>query len=205
MPILHFPPDLTVGTLSWPGYWEPERGPILAKGDVEVAPDVEIDLAVHHIESVSRVGDGWEMKGSNMPVDLAFLLDLPPDSIESLHLMPPIVNASVRFISHLAPGLRKLYLGRTRLTDEALPSVASLAGLTWLQTWGNAFTDDGVQQLAALASLEDLYLEEETLTAAALGFACQLPHLRRLGLQDMPITPEQLRQLQSTMPTVQIG
>jgi hypothetical protein len=63
-------------------------------------------------------------------------------------------------------------------------TVAKLTGLTYLQTFGNNFTDRGVQQLATLVNL-DLYLEEQTLTLAAFDFVERLPHLTRLGLQDV--------------------
>jgi hypothetical protein len=74
-----------------------------------------------------------------------------------------------------------------------------------LQTWGNRFSDEGVQQLAPLSKLECLYLEEETLTAAAFGFAVGLPKLKRLGLMDVPLTSEERAGLKRLLPTVDVG
>ncbi len=83
--------------------------------------------------------------------------------------------------------------------------MAELTGLTYLQTFGNSYTDLGVQQLVALQNLEYLFLEEETLSAVSLAFVRDLPHLARLGLQDMPLTDEELADLRAALPGVQVG
>jgi hypothetical protein len=74
----------------------------------------------------------------------------------------------------------------------------------YLQSWGNRFTDAGVQQLASLTRLESLYLEEETLSAAALDFAVSLPHLTHLGLQDVPLSAADLTELRQRLPSVDV-
>lgn len=106
-------------------------------------------------------------------------------SITNLHLRSPIIAWSFDSVRHLAPGRRRLHLAITDLSDDAIATIGALHGLAHLQTWGNQFTDRGVQQLAALTKLESLYLEEETLSAAAFDFAVNLPHLSRLGVQDV--------------------
>ena len=107
-------------------------------------------------------------------------------------------------MTHLAPGLRSLYLAWADLEDDALAHVSKLEGLIYLQTWGNRFTDRGVQQLAALTRLESLYLEEEPLSAAAFDFVVGLPHLARLGLQDVPLTDAELADLRRRLPDVDV-
>ena len=207
--VAHASPLLSPPMRSW-AHWNgsgliAKSGPVLATGNVEAPEDQAISLNVHRIDSVEPSGDGWSMKGGTTPVDLQFLAGLPSDSIEFLTIGPDIVAASFRFVEHLAPGLRRLCLSHTDLTDQALRHVAKLTGLTSLQTFGNSFTDAGVQQLAALHNIEDLYLEEETLSAAALAFVRELPHLSHLGLQDMPITEEELDDLRAALPGVQVG
>jgi hypothetical protein len=225
---LGFPDDQIVGTLDWPRY---RAEPVLASGVVTVPDGVEISLNVNLIESVRRTdtplinsrltihgtespgepvspddsAESWEITGSGEPADLAFLRQLPGDAITNLHLQAPIVPGSFAAVTHLTPGLRRLYLGWTDLTDDALDSVSQLRGLVYLQTWSNQFTDHGVQQLAALTELESLYLEEETLTAAAFAFAARLPRLTRLGLQDVPITADEVAELRLRLPGVGIG
>jgi hypothetical protein len=91
------------------------------------------------------------------------------------------------------------------LTDDALVPIGQLDGLIYLQTFGNQFTDRGVQQLAALTRLESLYLEEETLSAAAFEFAARLPHLSRLGVQDVSLSEADLADLRLRLPYVRVG
>jgi cold shock CspA family protein len=205
MRVLPFPAHEVVGTLDWAGSYSPERGPVLATGNVESPDDQKVSLDVHRVDSVEPSGDGWVIRGGTTPVDLQFLADLPSDSIDALKIGPSIVPASFRFVSHLAPGLRKLYLSHTDLSGQALDHVAKLTGLTYLQTFGNSFTDSGVQQLVALQNVENLYLEEQTLSAASLAFVRDLPHLARLGLQDMPLSDDELADLRSALPGVQVG
>jgi hypothetical protein len=233
VPILSFPAGQAMGTLEWLGS-DIGAAPVLATGVVTVPDGAEVTLDVMVIESVRktaaqeravhstlsiqrRLPDGsaesevradstesWEITGSNRPADLSFLRQLPADSITGLHLRAPIVAESLVAVKHLAPGLRRLYLACADLDDDALAHVSRLEGLIYLQAWGNRFTDLGVQQLAALTSLQSLYLEEETLSAAAFDFAVSLPHLSRLGVQDVPLTQVELAELRRRLPGVNV-
>jgi hypothetical protein len=135
---------------------------------------------------------------------LNFLVDLPDNCVESVHLGSDIEPGSVPYLLHIAPSLCRLYLAGTGLNDDGLEVISKLSGLIYLQTFDNEFTDDGAQVLARLAMLESLYLEERTLTAAALRFTHSLPRLKRLGLQDLPIEPDELAELQATLPGVDV-
>ena len=200
---LTFPTDRVVGTLDW-ATRDHVRGPALATGTVDVPQDAEISLDVENVLDVQPHGNGWQLHADTQPVDLSFLVDLPSGAISDLSLHR-VVAGSMSCLVHLAPGLRRLYLAWSALGDDALPHIAQLTRLIYLQTFGNRFTDGGVQQLANLQELQDLYLEEETLTSAAFAFASQLPRLRRLGLQDVPINPHDLSRLQHRMPRVDVG
>lgn len=221
-----------MGTLDWLGCG---AAPVLALGVVTVPDNVEIALDVMVIKSVRQTdrqhsaihstltiqrqtADGsveteihedpdesWELPGGSQPVDLGFLRRLPPASITALHLHSPLVADSLAAVTHLAPGLRRLYLAWADLTDDALAHISQLDGLIYLQTWGNQFTDRGVQQLAALTRLESLYLEEVTLSAAAFDFVASLPHLSRLGVQDVSLTETELADLRRRLPSVNVG
>jgi hypothetical protein len=148
--------------------------------------------------------ESWEITGGSQPADLGFLRQLPADSITALHLRAPIVAESLGAVTHLAPGLRRLYLAWADLDDDALAHVSKLDRLIYLQTWGNRFTDRGVQRLAGLTSLQSLYLEEETLSAAAFDLAVGLSHLSRLGVQDVPLTEVELADLRRRLPGVDV-
>lgn len=204
---LTFPTDRIVGDLDFPGAWDPVHGPFLATGTVTVPDDQDIRLHVHAITDVTASGHGsWTINDdpAHTIADLAFLADLPPNVIHALDLrrVDPATFPAVR---HLAPGLRSLALAVSGLSDQVLPHIAELTSLTSLQTFGNYFTDDGVQQLATLTALEDLYLEEQTLSAAAFAFASRLPRLRRLGLQDVPLAQDELAALKRQLPGVDVG
>lgn len=205
MPILQFPTDRIVGIVEWDGSWSYENGPVLATGSVHVPDDVPISLEVQALRGKESAGPGgWTFDVAQDAVDLEFLRRLPDACIKSLDLKSGD-EATFDAVAHLAPGLRRLYLAWTGFTDAALATVAKLTGLTYLQTFGNRFTDHGVRQLASLVRLDHLYLEEQTLTAAAFDFVEQLPHLTRLGLQDVAISPVELDRLRERLPGVDVG
>jgi hypothetical protein len=204
MVVLQFPDDRVVGTLEWLGSWSVDRGPVLATGLVEVPDDQEIGLRVQEVTGTERHGDSWQTRSGTGPSDLGFLTQLAPSALTSLTL-GQVTPESYPAIAHLAPGLRKLHLSWSDLTDDVLPYVAQLTGLEYLQTFGNAFTDDGVQVLLSLTGLVSLYLEEETLTATAFRFATKLPRLERLGLQDVQISEAEVVRLRAALPGVDVG
>jgi hypothetical protein len=207
VPILNFPADEVVGTLEWSTSWSADRSPVLATGSVEVPQGESIRLTVVRPEGVRRTGkDGWTFQrgerasGSEIHPDPA-----ARECCEDVTLGSPLVEASLKHLPHLAPGLTRLCLANAALGDNALPHIARLTGLTTLQTFGNSFTDDGVQQLISLRGLTHLYLEEETLTVAALAFAIHLPLLEALGIQDVSITDDELADLRASLQGVRVG
>jgi hypothetical protein len=202
MTVFEFPKDRIVGLLAWT-LAPPVHSTELARGRVEVPDGASIDLQVWSVTSASRTEQGWQLSGDHSAVDVSFLTDLPADAISTLSVVRAAEH-SVSAISHLAPGVRRFSMPYADMTDVVLPAVAALHLLTSLQTFGNNFTDDGVQVLAALTALEFLYLEEESLTADAFRFVRQLPRLRKLGLQDVQITDEELLALQTELPGVDV-
>jgi hypothetical protein len=201
--VLCFPDDVAVGVLDWLTL-KLDDGPALAIGRVEVPDGQAISLDVWYVEEVLWTKVERRLSGSAAPVDLGFISQLPPSSIEALTLHR-VVPASIFHLRHLAPGLRRLYLSNCELNDEALAHISDLVGLTYLQCYGNSFTDEGIRQLEALQELEYLYLEEETLSATGLEFVTRLPNLKRLGLMDLPLTAEQLATLRRALPSVDVG
>ena len=166
--------------------------------------DPQVSLSIHPVVGVEHVpAGGWYLLDGPDPVDLSFMSSIPSTAISSVTLSP-LITGSLAAMVHLSPGLRRLYLSMTGLDDDVLPVVAQLTGLTYLQSWGNRFTDHGVQQLVTLQKLESLYLEEETLTVAGFAFTQYLPRLTRLGLQDVPLSDVDLARLRTQLPDVSI-
>jgi hypothetical protein len=203
--VLSFPEDQIVGTLSWLDSYTERTGPVLATGAVEVPNDQRIQLMVGGIVgSEPRPDGGWALFPAQRPDDLTFLERLPDDSIEVLRLRSGLIPGTIASVVHLAPGLTHLTLSSTKLNDGILYYVAQLRCLRFLQTYGNHFTDSGVQQLASLRRLEDLHLEEESLTVAAFDFASRLPDLKRLGAWDVNMTEVEHAGLRARLPGVDV-
>ena len=159
VPVLSFPTDRIVGTLDWDTSWEEAGGPVFARGEVQV-PDGDVGLTVQAVTEVgSAEGGSWWSQPSSIPVDLGFLRDFPVDGLRSL-TVASAVEESMQAVAHLAPGLRRLTLAFTGFGDAVLPSVAALTGLMLLQTFGNAFSDGGVQVLAARTRLAGVRVDE---------------------------------------------
>ena len=185
MVVLTFPEDRVVGLLDWLGAWSADRGLVLATGQVEVPDDQEISLRLMEVTSTERHGDTWQASGDAGPVDIDFLTRLAPTALTSLTL-GRVTPGSYPAVAHLAPGLRSVHLSWSELTDDLLPHLAQLIRLESLQTYGNFFTDDGVQVLSSLTGLVSLCLEEETLTAAALSSLASCLASRALACRTWP-------------------
>ncbi|HEV8064104.1 MAG TPA: hypothetical protein VGP46_04690, partial [Acidimicrobiales bacterium] len=156
---LQFPDGEIVGMLDWPGA-DDRLSPILATGVIDVPDGEPLSLEVWHVVSVdptdacstplavvgqpSDLSPHWLARGDGAPVDLGFLCDLPADVVVSLSLQW-VVEESFQAVTHLAASLRQLTLGNSGLSDAVLSDVARLENLVYLQTWGNRFSDEGVQ------------------------------------------------------------
>jgi len=143
-------------------------------------------------------------------VDLAFIRDLPADSVFDLSV-GRVDPDSFAAVAHLAPGLRRLdvYLDNLgddapsviasltaleslalfgdpamdegrRLDDHALSVIADLPALEYLSLLDGSYTEHGLQQLARLPKLGHLHIEREGLTVPMFRFAATMPALTRL-------------------------
>jgi hypothetical protein len=200
---LQFPEGRIVGFLSWVDSYNEQTGPVHATGTVEVPVDQQISLHVMELlGSEPQPGGGWTSTPAQRPSDLSFLRELPKDAISSLYLGWNTVPKTFAAVVSLAPGLKRLHLANTMFNDGILYFVAQLDGLIFLDTFGNHFSDEGVQQLRSLRRLQQLYLEEESLSVAAFDFVTTLPDLTTLGVWDVRMTPEEQSDLQARLPGV---
>jgi hypothetical protein len=205
VPDLSFPADRCVGQLGWPGSYTEENGPVLAQGVVVVPAGVSVAMVTWNVTQSHRNDTGgWFLTGNGHPIDLTFIESLPNGVIDDLRL-GFVEAATLPVLTHLAPSLRRLCLARCELGDVALPIVAALSSLQSLQTFGNHFTDEGVQVLRQLASLENLWLEEESLSISALRFVHSLPNLKVLGISEMQVTQHEVEVLRATLDGVLVN
>jgi internalin A len=107
-----------------------------------------------------------------------------------------MVGESLEALRYL-PGLLRLDLSRTPLTDAGLAALVDHATLLELNLWGcDAITDDGLAALAELTSLEQLELGRcARVTVEGLRHLQGLEHLRVLGLAGTGIDDEGLAAL----------
>lgn len=89
------------------------------------------------------------------------------------------------------PGLVRLCLERTRVTDEGLSNLSRYQDLKVLQlTYAERLTDKGVAGLTALRSLEELWIGGIDLTAAGVAPLLKLNSLRVLHVNRKNLPPE---------------
>jgi hypothetical protein len=190
------------GRLDWVGLSHSTQ--VLAAGSVDVPDDRLVHLFVRRASGRAEIGGG-RVASVLRPVDLTFLRELPPDAIGALNVQGTILPETFDAVTKLASGLRHLNLGDTELEDSAVPVIGELTRLTHLGSYGNRFTDAGLQQLVSLRELQHLSFEEASLTVAALAFAADLPSLVSLEVWDMQITDEEHAVLRAELPGVAVG
>lgn len=141
-------------------------------------------------------GESWSVESGDEAVDLAFIHDLPADSVFDLSLTGDIVAASFAAVAHLAPGLRDLtsvYLDN--LADDAPSVIARLTALQSLTLGGGAvedgpgrLDDHALSVIAGLPALEYLSLLHGSYTEHGLRQLRRLPKLRHLHIEREDLT-----------------
>ncbi len=91
-----------------------------------------------------------------------------------------------------------------KLTDAALPPVATLVNLNELLLTGNDITDDGLKVLAGLTKIEYLDLSETRVTDAGLEHLTGMTRLISLGVIGTKVTPAGVKRLQAALPGVEV-
>jgi len=96
-----------------------------------------------------------------------------------------------RVLPHL-PGLKKLLLSSTFISDLGLRYIGRLSGLEELLCWKTGITDAGLRHLETLASMQRLGLNHTKITDRGLTSLQHMPMLRELGLNGNRITADGL-------------
>jgi hypothetical protein len=184
---LRFPAGTVVGELWWEdgrdsGDWHCQP----ATGTVPM-PD----------GSAVRLSAGGDAYNDGPAVDLAFLRDLPADSVGELSV-GEVIPASFAAVAHLAPGLRELSVFIDDLDADAPSVIAELTALERLSLAGNDSVDDGpslrlndhcLSVISALPVLEALSLLGGSYTARGLQQLRHLPALQHLHIEKEDLTP----------------
>ncbi len=100
-------------------------------------------------------------------------------------------------LASLIPGENapRLYLGKTRITDESMKQIASVSGLQWLDVGYCEISDFGIKSLAPRESLLQLNLERTNITDEALTHIAKMSSLQNLDLSGCRISDDGLRSL----------
>ncbi len=106
-----------------------------------------------------------------------------------------VADAGVAQLPLVAPRLDYLNLAGSRVGDKGLEKLAALAALEDLWVEGTEVTDDGLRHLRPLAKLKRLGLNDCRIGDAGLEKLAALPSLEAVHLRGTDVTDEGLRHL----------
>jgi hypothetical protein len=109
-------------------------------------------------------------------------------------------------IQHLGPKkkLERVWLNNTRITDDALATIALWPQLKTLDLHATKVTSHGVQRLEKLERLEELILDGTKVDDDVVPTLCQMPSLRLLRLHYTTISGEGLLRLREALPACEV-
>lgn len=129
--------------------------------------------------------------------DMALLEEIP--ALEGIYLYAvPITDAGLAMVARAAPLLRLLVISATKITDDGLRNLTVLKHLKQLDIAGNPqLTGRGLQWLAEMPSLEQIKLDQTSITDDSLAALAALPALKTLLLSGTAIGDAGLKRLSS--------
>jgi uncharacterized membrane protein len=113
-------------------------------------------------------------------------------------------DGALKLLEPIAAHVLWLDVGRTRITDAGLASIAKLTNLTRLDLNHTAITDEGLTRLAPLTHLEALNLYGTAITDAGLDRLKPLTTLRAAHLWQTRVTPDGVARLRTALPAADI-
>jgi hypothetical protein len=130
--------------------------------------------------------------GKVTDAEVEFLADL-----ETLaHLDVRYTQIGDKTLTRLRPGLKKLLLSGTRVSDAGLADVRRLKELRVLYLSGNEITDAGIAHVATLPQLEELNLSQcKAVTDEGAARLARVESLKHLNLTGTQVGDEGLRRL----------
>jgi len=150
----------------------------------------------------------YSVETGDVPVDLAFLRDLPAGAVSDLVLHEGFVAASLSAMTYLGPGLRDLDMTLMALDDDSLALVSRLDSLKSLQIYDGRLTSRGLSQLAGLSQLQTLHVEMQDQKPSWFAFAAMMPNLVALTgpdeTMDEPWDAAQVSELRRMLPGIQV-
>jgi hypothetical protein len=137
---------------------------------------------------------------------------LMPLALDTEQLRFGCVNAADKFgdkelaeLAPTAPHIAWLDLGRSKVTDAGLPTIAKMAALQRLHLEKTAVTDAGLAHLAGLQHLEYLNLYETKVTDAGIAKLATNKSLKKLFVWGTPVTKEAAKKLEAAVPGLEVN
>jgi hypothetical protein len=161
----------------------------------------ESDQVLRHLDGFPRLKRLLLHGGQASDEGMAFVGKLR--ELEELYMWDA-TNLSDKGIARLADltRLKSIHVSNSRITDESLDVFGRMRQLEQLSLQGNHFTDRGLEHLAGLSHLEDLWIGigDCQVTDAGLVHLEGLSMLTTLELQESKVTDQGVRRLQNKLP-----
>jgi hypothetical protein len=182
---------------------------ILTKADSGGAKVIEVKLlgkqfdngALEHLQSFP---DLETLRCIDARVDDAFVKQL--DKFPRLRVLgffnAPVTDAGLSMLASSKVGgeLRQLLLGRTKITDLGLKSIAKLPRLYLLELSGTKVTDTGINELAQLTPLKVLRFRGTAVSDKGIAQLGQLGKLMLLSVGGSRVTLSGIAELRKQIP-----
>jgi hypothetical protein len=113
-------------------------------------------------------------------------------------------TADVRGLMCCAENVATLDLGRTRITDEALSTVANMPRLVKLDLRQTNVTDEGLKHLAGLQNLRSLNLFKVNITDESIELLSGLKKLETVYLWQSKVSPAGAQRIRDRRPELRV-
>lgn len=182
---------------------------ILTKADSGGAKVVEVKLLGKKfdnsvLEQLQLFPDLETLRCLDTRLDDAFVKQL--DKFPRLRVLgffnAAITDAGLAALASSKVGgeLRQLLLGRTKITDLGLKSIAKLPRLYLLELSGTKVTDTGISELSQLAPLKVLRFRGTAVSDKGIAQLGQLSKLMLLSVGGSRVTPTGVAELRKQIP-----
>ena len=227
----HMPPDgkkqITPGELEVLQWWiDAGASPDLKIGDASVPANVQEKIAAllkvpmivsgAHGEAGAAGPSGAPAAAPDMAPVQALEKELgvailplaqndPALAFNCVNVADKFGDAELAKFAPIADRLSEMNLGRSKVTDAGLASLAGMKNLKKLHLPNTAVTDAGIDSLLALTNLEYLNLFNTKLTDAGLAKLEKLPNLKRLFVWQTAATKPAAEALHAKLPNLVIN
>jgi len=192
------------------GAWVGTGGPQVG---AEVAEREIVEVAVPIIlKPVARLGEGLKPLKSSVIAKAAGKVGQITPAMNGSPLLRVAFHANEDLVTDKSMAglmavqdrVTHLILGRTKITDRALVSVARMKRLTRLDLRQTAVTDSGLRALTKLPELRSLNLYGTAITDRGLAHLATMPTLERITVWETKVTGEGVDKLRQALPKAKI-